>query len=128
VYGFLGHANRLTSQVRDGIAQVGRTRFESPDYAGIVDAIGTAFIRPHDLEIVDDAAEASFTAKVEHVVKLGSTVRIEASDLTDDKPLEVEVPRERFDELHIEVGSNVFLAVRRVRVFVDESTRKVETA
>ena len=127
VYGFLGHANRMPSRVRDGVAEIGEARIASPEYTGIVDATGTAYIRPHDLDIVDDPALASFTAKVEHVVKLGSTVRIEASDVADGKPLEVEVPRERFDELRIDVGSNMYLAVRRARVFIDAATRQ-ETA
>ena len=128
VYGFLGHANRMSSHVRDGAAEIGASRIEGPEYAGIVDATGTAYIRPHDLDIVDDASQASFTAKVEHVVKLGSTVRIEASDVADGKPLEVELPRERFDERPIVVGSDIHLAVRRVRVFVDEPASKEETA
>jgi sulfate transport system ATP-binding protein len=128
VYGFLGHANRMQSHVRDGVAEIGAARIASPEYAGIVDATGTAYIRPHDLDIVDDPAQASFTATVEHVVKLGSTVRIEASDVADGKPLEVELPRERFDELRIDVGSKMYLAVRRARVFLDDAATNQETA
>ena len=128
VYGFLGHANRMTSRVRDGVAEIGDARIASPEYTGIVDATGTAYIRPHDLDIVDDPALASFTATVEHVVKLGSTVRIEASDIADGKPLEVELPRERFDELRIDVGSKMYLAVRRARVFIDDRPDTKETA
>ncbi len=128
VYGFLGHANQLQSRVRNGVAEIGRSRIAAPEHAGIVDATGTAYIRPHDLDIVDDATNAAFSAKVEHVVKLGSTVRLELSDLADGKALEVELARERFDELDVAMGSTIHLAARRARVFIEPSATKEELA
>ena len=128
VYGFLGHANQLQSRVQHGVATIGRSRVPVPEHAGIVDATGTAYIRPHDLDLVDDPSNAAFSAKVEHVVKLGSTVRLELSDQQGGKPLEVELPRERFDEHAIGVGSIVHLAARRARVFLDAAASKEEIA
>ncbi len=128
VYGFLGHANQLQSRVQNGVAEIGRSRIAAPEHAGIVDATGTAYIRPHDLDIVDDATNAAFSAKVEHVVKLGSTVRLELSDLADGKALEVELARERFDELDFAIGSTIYLAARRARVFIEPSATKEELA
>lgn len=90
--------------------------------------MGTAFIRPHDFEIVDDAARAAFTATIEHVAKLSSTVRLELVDVADGKPLEVELPRERYDELDAPIGSNINLAVKRARVFIDGETNREEVA
>ncbi len=124
VYGFLGHANQLQSRVQHGVAIIGRSRLPAPEHAGVVDATGTAYIRPHDLDIVDDASTAAFSAKVEHVVKLGSTVRLELSDTADGKALEVELPREQFDERDVAVGSIVHLAARRARVFIDAPAAK----
>ena len=128
VYGFLGHANQLQSRVQHGVATIGRSRVPAPEHAGIVDATGTAYIRPHDLDLVDDPSNAAFSAKVEHVVKLGSTVRLELSDQDDGKALEVELPREQFDEHAIGVGSIVHLAARRARVFLDAAASKAEIA
>ena len=128
VYGFLGHANQLQSRVRNGVAEIGRSQVAAPEHAGIVDATGTAYIRPHDLDLVDDPGDAAFSAKVEHVVKLGSTVRLELSDLADGKALEAELPREQFDERDIAVGSTVHLAARRARVFIDAAAKKEELA
>ena len=119
VYGFLGHANRVQSRIDHGVAAIGRARIAAPEHAAVRDANGTAYIRPHDLDIVDDAADAAFSARVEHIVKLGSTVRLELGDLADGKLLEVELPRERFDELDIVVGATIHLAARRARVFID---------
>jgi sulfate transport system ATP-binding protein len=124
VYGFLGHANKVPSRVQQGVATIGHSSIAAPEYASIVDATGTAYIRPHDLDIVDDAKDAAFSAKVDHIVKLGSTVRLELVDLTDGKPLEIELPRERFDELDVVVGSNIHLAARRAKVFIDENTKE----
>ena len=128
VYGFLGHANKLASRVQDGVAAIGRSRIAAPEHRGVVDATGTAYIRPHDLDLVDDPADAAFSATVEHVVKLGSTVRLELADLADGKPLEVELPRERFDERDIAVGSTIHLAARRAKVFLDATGPTGETA
>ena len=129
VYGFLGHANRVRSRIRGGRATLGRTTVAVPEHAGVVDAQGIAYIRPHDLDIVAASADdVAFEARVEHVVKLGSTVRIELVDVADGEPLEVELPRERFDELSVAVGSNLHLAVRRARVFLDAAPGKDETA
>ncbi len=119
VYGFLGHANRFESRIVRGTAEIGRSRITSPDYAHLCDGTGTAYIRPHDLDVVDDPAEAAFTAKVDHVVKLGSQVRLELTDVADGKLLDVELTRERFEALDVKAGSIVQLAARRARVFVD---------
>ncbi len=127
-YGFLGHANQLPSRVRNGVAEIGRSKIAAPEHAGIVDATGTAYIRPHDLDIVDDPAAAAFSVKVEHVGKLGSTVRLELSDLSDGKALEVELPRERFDELDIAVDPTIQRAARRARVRLDEAAHNAEPA
>ncbi len=128
VYGFLGHANRIESRVDRGIAAVGRSRIATPEYAAVRDTTGTAYIRPHDLDIVDDADQAAFSARVEHIVKLGSTVRLELVDAVDGKFLEVELPRERFDELDVAVGSNIHLAARRARVFIESAAVAKELA
>jgi sulfate transport system ATP-binding protein len=128
VYGFLGHANRIESRVERGVARIGRSTMPAPEHAAVVDATGVAYIRPHDLEIVADPAQAAFTATVEHVVKLGSTVRLELADAVDGKPLEAELPRERFDELHVGVGSKIHLAAKRARVFIDGAAKKEELA
>jgi sulfate transport system ATP-binding protein len=128
VYGFLGHANRVESRVDHGFATIGRARVAAPEYPAASGATGTAYIRPHDLEIVDDAALAAFSAKVEHIVKLGSTVRLELADLADGKPLETELPRERFDDTTIAIGDTIHLAARRARVFIDAPAESKETA
>jgi sulfate transport system ATP-binding protein len=128
VYGFLGHANRVESRVAHGIATIGRSTIAVPEHAAVVAATGIAYIRPHDLEIVDDPADAAFSGTIEHVVKLGSTVRLELTDEVDGKPLEAELARERFDELHVVAGSKIHLAARRARVFLDGQPKQEEVA
>ncbi len=119
VYGFLGHANRFESRIAHGVAEVGRTRIQSDEYASLADGKGTAYIRPHDLEIVPDAAHAAFSARIDHVVKLGSSVRLELTDVDDGKLLDAELPRDQFDATGLAAGSIVHLAAKRARVFVD---------
>ena len=119
VYGFLGHANRFESRIRGGFSEIGRARIATPEHGQVDDARGTAYVRPHDLDIVDDPADAAFSARLDHVVKLGSTVRLELTDLDNDKGIEVELPRERFDDLGIAPGATLHLAPRRARVFID---------
>ena len=128
VYGFLGHANKLASRVVHGKATIGRCQIAVPEHAGVADANGIAYIRPHDLEIVGDESRAAFTATIEHVVKLGSTVRLELVDTASGQPLEAELPREQFDELGLKSDSKLHLAVRRARVFLEDAARPEELA
>ncbi len=123
VYGFLGHANRFESRIRGETSDIGHAHVHTPEYSGMIEGKGIAYIRPHDMEIVPSAEGAAATAKLEHVVKLGPNVRLELSDTTNGQLVQVEMSRDNFDELGIYNGQVLFLAPKRAKVFIEELQR-----
>ena len=121
VYQFLGNANRFDTRIRGSHAQVGDYRFDTPEHAHLEDAPGVAYVRPHDLDIVAAGAPAAVAARIDHVIKLGPTVRLELSDAETGDYLEIEVARDRYAALDVTVGQTVYLAPRRGKVFAGEA-------
>ena len=119
VYQFLGNANRFESRIRGSVSQVAGVQFDTPEHAHLNDVQGTAYVRPHDLDIVADGSAAAVSARIDHIIKLGPTVRLEMAATDGGDYLEIEVSRDRFTELSVSVGQTVFLAPRRGKVFVN---------
>lgn len=119
VYQFLGNANRFETRIRGNVSQVGGVQFETPEHAHLDDAPGTAYVRPHDLDIVGEGTPAAVAARIEHIIKLGPTVRLELARSDNGDYLEIELARERYAELGVAVGQTVYLAPRRGKVFLD---------
>ena len=80
----------------------------------------TAYVRPHELDIHRQSMNgSSIRASVVRINSMGAAVRI---GLADDagEALNVELNRERFAELALEVGETVWVAPRKVRVFIHD--------
>ncbi len=106
------------------IQQVGGPRdlYENPanrfvmTFIGPVNQLGDSYIRPHDIDILEDAAEGTTEAMVEHVVYLGFEVRVELS-LGNGERAFVQLTRSELDELELERGQLVYVRPRRSMVF-----------
>jgi len=115
VFRFLGNVNAVPCKVRNGRA----------DLAGIdvpvesIDGTGTAFVRPHDVEIFASAPDRP-QAVLGQVTILGPVVRAELI-LPGDILLETEQTREQCERLDLRKGATVSVALRKARVFVGES-------
>ena len=115
VYGFLGHANRFDSRIEAGVASLDDARVAVSGDAQ--NTAGIAYVRPHDFEIVNQAGADAFEAEIEHVVRLGPTVRIELKSVAGQSQIEVEMPREQFAGLSLRPGQRIFLVPRKARIF-----------
>jgi sulfate transport system ATP-binding protein len=118
VYGFLGHANRFPSAIEGAVSRVGAARIATPEFSDQASQEGIAYARPHDLEIVLDPAAGALTATLVHAIKIGPSVRLECLRTDNGEPLDVELTRERFEELNPVVGQVLHLALRRAKVFM----------
>jgi len=127
VYQFLGNVNLFEGRVNRGIADVSGRRLAAPEYDGVVDARATAYVRPHDVDIVQESASA-VAATVDHAVALGSVVRLELSRKDTGDVVEVELPRDRYEGMNISEGKVVYLAPRRARFFINETPTKTASA
>ncbi|KIL98510.1 Sulfate and thiosulfate import ATP-binding protein CysA [Paramagnetospirillum magnetotacticum MS-1] len=115
VYRFLGNVNALPCRVAGGHAQlgglhVGESRADGP---------GTAFVRPHDVEVLELSPDAP-QARIRQVMVLGPVVRAEL-ELPDGTILEAEVSRDIKDKLGLRRGLEVSVFLRKARVFVGEN-------
>ena len=93
VYQFIGHVNQLATDR------------------------GTAFVRPHEIDVVPANHPHALEAVLEHVVRLGPRVRLELAARNDRAPLEVELRAEDFAALGLSPGQSLHIAARRSRVF-----------
>lgn len=107
VFEFLGAANRLEGEVRDGQAWVNGTRLGA---AGRPDGPAAIYFRPHDAALADPG-EAALTARVRAAVRRIGGVRLDC--VLGDAAIEVELD----DEAVPPKGAEIALAVRRFTLF-----------
>ena len=119
VYQFLGNVNSLDCHIRDGVAQIGSLTLPASAYAGVQEAAGMAFVRPHDLLLSKPGDGAGALAEVRHVSILGPLVRVEL--LLSGQVLEAELSRQRHTELGLAVGQQVLVWPRQARFFLRDS-------
>ena len=106
VYQFLGNVNVFHSRVQGAYAEI--ERHEASEKT-------TAFVRPHDIDIAHQPLEDGLQAMVQHVHPIGPLVRVELRH--NSEIIEVELSRERHNNLQLAVGQSVWFKPRQVRVF-----------
>ena len=129
---FVTHDQEEAMEVADQIAvlnegrieQVGSPRelYDEPRtefvmrFVGDANEVGGVLIRPHEVEISDDAGSGGTPAMVVRMTVLGREAKVELH--TDDGGEVVAlVPRARFDDLELWRGQTVWLRGRRERIF-----------
>jgi sulfate transport system ATP-binding protein len=117
-------AEQIVVMNKGRIEQAGapRTLYESPSnefvmsFIGPVNRLGDAYVRPHDIEILDGSSGQGSEALIERVVHLGFEVRVELK-LGDGREVWAQVTRERAHELELREGQILFVRLPRARVF-----------
>ncbi|WP_047534387.1 sulfate/molybdate ABC transporter ATP-binding protein [Methylotenera sp. N17] len=119
VYQFLGNVNEFESRVNKGRASINEVTVDSVEHQSVDDAAALAYIRPHDIEVLKEPNGApSFSATVNYIHSLGPLVRLELQSQDDERIIEAELTRERFLQLQLIEGSQVYLQPKQVRVFL----------
>jgi sulfate/thiosulfate transport system ATP-binding protein len=129
---FVTHDQEEALEVAEQVAVINAGRIEqtgTPDelyerpanafvmgFVGPVARVGEAWVRPHDIELVEDEEDGAFQAIIERVARVGFEVRIEAA-LGDGTPVPVLATRQQADELELRAGQIVWLRVHRSREF-----------
>jgi sulfate transport system ATP-binding protein len=114
VYGFLGAVNPFHGHVEGDALRVGDERLTH-----VGDKV-IAFARPHELDILTDAAATDgVPARISRVLSFGVTARVELDGLNgaSGQHFEVELTRERVAALALAEGQTVRLQPSRLRVF-----------
>lgn len=137
VYDFLGNVNRLEGEVEDGVLRVNAVPVaEGGEYRGAV----SAFVRPHDIDVVhpdreDEAGSGSGSvsvsgrgrgasigadARITHVQIIGPSARLELN--LAGQILEAEMDRERLRSLGLFTGDRCRVRLPRLRLFTQNPT------
>jgi sulfate transport system ATP-binding protein len=109
VYNFLGNVNLFHGRIDNGTPHIHR------------EATGhLVFVRPHALEIARHPQGANyFRATTKHINAAGPFVKVEA--ITEwGAPVHVEMAQERFRDLGLHNGEEVFITPRDLAVFANE--------
>jgi sulfate transport system ATP-binding protein len=129
---FVTHDQEEALEVAQQVAVINHGRIEqtgTPDdlyerpanpfvmgFVGPVGRLGDVWVRPHDIELLDDHAEGAIEALIERVARVGFEVRVEAV-LGDGTAVPVLTTRDQAEELELRAGQLVWLRVHREREF-----------
>jgi sulfate transport system ATP-binding protein len=121
VYNFLGNVNLFRARIEEGKAYLGDIPIDVPAEATQQGNTAMVFVRPHLLEIEQQAdGEHSFRAKIEHVNAAGPLVKVDLISEWGD-PVQVELSHRRYETLGLKRNDEVFLRPRERKVFIEES-------
>ena len=125
VYNFLGHVNQFKSHVLQGQAKIGDITIQLEAENQQADGAALAYIRPHDIDIQKskNGTTPAFEAKINYIHAIGPLVRLELKQLGQEDSIEAELTQERFRELGLSAGEQVFIYPRNVRVFLDSPSQ-----
>jgi sulfate transport system ATP-binding protein len=118
VFEFLGNVNRISCDIVDGHVNLWGARFPVENMQPGFDK-GTAYLRPHDIEILPTAAGGKLAepAIVRHVAATGPVARVELKVEGLSDLIEVELSRQQYQELGLRNGQAVMIQARIARVF-----------
>jgi sulfate transport system ATP-binding protein len=122
VYQFLGNVNQFDSHVENGAAKIAGVDFKLDTLSQHQNSPAVAYVRPHDIEIFkqETGTKPNFSAYISYVHAIGPLVRLELQRIDHTELIEAELTQERFRELGLAQGDQVFVYPRNVRVFIDK--------
>ena len=120
VYGFLGNVNLFHGRVHEGILDADGFAFAAPGHAETRDAIGTGYVRPHELEIDRYTAGAEgLPVKLRRVHGIGPLAQLELVREDNGQLIEAMISTERAVHLNLQVGETLVVKPKRLHVFVE---------
>jgi sulfate transport system ATP-binding protein len=124
---FLGHVNVLDAELSNGHARIhGVTLQVGGDHTG--DSHGRVYIRPHDVELARAPAAGALAARVVRVTPLSGGLKVDLSVPAIGSRLRADLDWERGTALGLRDGDDVFLSLRRARVFAHSEPEPVISA
>jgi len=117
VMNFLGSVNIFHGRVEQGRALLGPLSLEYPEHAAADSKPAAGYARPHELEVArSDEEGGGLWATLAAINLAGAIARLELR--SDDRILQVELARDRYDALMPRIGERLYIRPRKIRVFV----------
>ena len=124
VYGFLGNVNLFHGRVHEGVLDAGGARLQVPEHAHACDVQGTAYVRPHDIEVERHSADAEgIVAKLRRAHAIGPLAQLELERADNAQLIEAVISSERYEHLRLQEGETLVVRPRRLRVFVNDAVQ-----
>ncbi|SHF63087.1 sulfate transport system ATP-binding protein [Lampropedia hyalina DSM 16112] len=120
VFDFLGNVNLFRARVNQGVARIGAVQLSVPEYAGQADSPGLAYIRPHDIEVLNEQQPDSLHAKIELISVVGPRVRLELQTDSSEEVVHAELSKHHFRQLNLGQGGDAWIRPVRSRVFLED--------
>ncbi len=118
VYGFLGNVNVFHGRVHEGVLASDGVEF---DVEGHGSGKGTAYIRPHDLEVERYVPGAEgIVVKLRRAHAIGPLAQLDLERSDNAQIIEATISNERYVALNLKDGETLVVRPKRLRVFVDE--------
>jgi sulfate/thiosulfate transport system ATP-binding protein len=122
VMDFLGNVNVFHGRVENGMAMLGALNVAYPEYPHAESRKATAYVRPHELDIEHAPfGPSSLEARVMQINPAGSVAKVRVFSEEFGLALNVDLHLDRYAELKLKMGDRVFVAPRRVRVFMPDA-------
>ncbi len=129
VCGFLGHMNLFHGRVQGGRLQSGGMHFALPGGHDGGDRPGTAYVRPHDIQIepcppgrpaaqADGANDPGLRVSLRRAQALGPLAQLELRREDTQETIEVVMPSQEFDRIRARGGQHFIARPRNARVFL----------
>jgi len=119
VMDFLGKVNLFHGRVEGDKAVFGSLVLHYPEGRHVSGRAARLLVRPHDLEIhTRPNGHPTFPARISRILAAGPQVKIELLSHSGEE-VNVEMAHDRFQDMHIETGAEVFVSPRDARVFTD---------
>ncbi|MBN2579712.1 MAG: sulfate ABC transporter ATP-binding protein [Pirellulales bacterium] len=120
VMNFLGQVNLFGGRVEEGKIHFSTVAFDAPEHAQLQNQPVKVFIRPHEFEVGEFTdGQTCIRATISRINSAGPNVRLLLMAETGES-LSVELPQERFRQLKLQAGSQVYLTPRGLKVFGDD--------
>jgi len=84
------------------------------------------FLRPHDIDILATPADGTLPAKIDYIIHLGWTIRLELTLENNGQEITAHINREQYKALDIHQGQIICLRAKLIRSF-DNSARALPT-
>ena len=118
VMNFLGSVNIFHGRVESGRAHLGPLSVDYPEHPEAEPRPAAGYSRPHELEVGRSAeTEGGLWATLRLVNATSSVVKLGFD--SSEGFLQVDLARDRYEELRPQVGDSLYVRPRKVRVFVE---------
>jgi sulfate/thiosulfate transport system ATP-binding protein len=121
VYDFLGNVNLFQGRLHKGKLHYGSYEMDTPEFAETENTGAVGYVRPHDVSIEREGNfREAVQATIVYIHVVGPVVHIELKRNDSGEFLEAELTKERYQDLKLKTGEEVFVKPKQLKIFIPE--------